>query len=252
MRKTKRRAIVAAVVAAATTAAVVVGLPASAADEAAAENYGQYSMMFERAAGLIVDGAGQPASQWAWSPRSANQSWIRWDKPQEWNRPATNVEHFVREGDWVYLHGWSNDRAGVYYTQHVTKEWIGDGNCANMRPLPSSNGRQHYVKWTIPTTAYCLLAEGYITGSDGSRVNRFAHRQIWSPAWDCNTRYLGKTRCIKQFERWADDNKHPFQPWLERDNYLGKGKGMGLRIQQRLGEGEPHAWRGDLRRIWRY
>jgi hypothetical protein len=45
----------------------------------AAENYGDYSLMFKRSAGQYK--VGRWAGQWAWSPQSATASDISWGDP---------------------------------------------------------------------------------------------------------------------------------------------------------------------------
>jgi hypothetical protein len=67
---------------------------------------------------------------------------IRWDLPANWNNPGDGQEHFVRDGDWLYLDGYENQSTGVYNPQRVTSERIGDANCANPRNLPSHGGQQ--------------------------------------------------------------------------------------------------------------
>jgi hypothetical protein len=231
-------------------ALAIAAVTATAAPAAAApaETYDQYSLLGQRAAGQLVDSAGRPASQWAWRPTGAGTSEIRWDEPKNWNNPATGIEHFVRDGDWLYLDGYADDLHHVYNTQRVTSEQIGDGACGNLRPLPSHGGQQHYVRWTIPTEAYCLIAKGTIKSPGG--VVTFEHRQVWTPATNCATRFQGTVRCIEQHETWSDDNGHPFSVRIDRTQKIGKGVGMGLAIHSTVGDGKPIDWRADLRNRW--
>ncbi|SDM42602.1 hypothetical protein SAMN04489726_1555 [Allokutzneria albata] len=227
---------------------IAVALLLSVVPGPAAETYDEFSMMYNKSAGLVVDSAGNPASQWAWRPEGSGKSVIRWDAPSNWNRPGDGLEHFVRDGDWLYLDVYENQSTGTYNPQRVTSEQVGDGDCANLRPLPSRNGRQHYAQWTIPAHAYCLIAEGTITTPQG--VVRFRHRQVWSPPTTCQTRFHGAVRCVRQTESWWDDNGHPFQLRIERSQHLGKGLGMGLAIHSTVGGGKPIDWRADLRNVW--
>ncbi|MFC4942737.1 hypothetical protein [Pseudonocardia sp. GCM10023141] len=226
---------------------LVIGAVTGTAD-AAGETYDQYSLMSSRSAGQLVDTAGAPASQWAWNPTGAGRSEIRWDTPANWNNPATGVEHFVHDGDWVYLDGYEDKGTGAYNPQRVTSEQVGDGDCAHLVSLPSHGGQQHYVRWTVPTAAYCLIADGTITTAAG--VVHFRHRQIWRPATTCATRFLGTVACIEQQETWWDDNGHPMRMQIDRTQKLGRGKGPGLQIHATVGEGKPIDWTADLRYTW--
>jgi hypothetical protein len=88
--------------------------PAAAAPVVqASENYGQYSLMFERSAGQYWAG-GAAAGQWAWTPLSAAESDISWGDPKTW--PPKSAEHFIHDGGWVLLDGY-NDGAGRPLTQ---------------------------------------------------------------------------------------------------------------------------------------
>jgi hypothetical protein len=190
--------------------------------------YGDYSQMTTRHAGQIWSG-GQPASQWAWNPTGVD-SRISWGDPTAW--PPPSYEQFTRSGDWVLLAGYG-DNTGLAAPQTVTSERIGDINCANSAPIPPDpQGRQHYVKWSTPTTAYCLEAWGYIT-YQGTRVD-FYHRQVWfppSPTGACANAYITGVTCIKQWEIWRDNNGQPGGPLVEvhrRDNILAAGIGPGF------------------------
>lgn len=212
----------------------------------AAEDYGQYSLMFERSAGQYWAG-GSAAGQWAWSPQSATTSDISWGDPAAW--PPKSAERFIREGDWVLLDGYS-DGAGRPLTQiqRVTSEKIGDANCANLQPLPSSQGRQHYVKWTIPTTGYCLDATGTIRSPDGSTTVNFRHLQKWSPPHPCSNQYHANQMCITQFEQWWDDNQHPYSLQLTRTVEIARGLGHAFTNRTTF----PVTWNADGRHYWHY
>ena len=227
-------------------AVVLVATAGSAS--AAGETYDQYSLMYQKSAGQLVDSAGTPASQWAWRPGDAGQSVIRWDLPSNWDNPADGLEHFVRDGDWLYLDGYENQSTGTFNPQRVTSERVGDANCANLVELPSHGGQQHYVRWNIPAQGYCLVAEGTITTPAGAV--KFKHQQVWSPPTTCQTRFFGAVRCVQQHEKWWDDNGHPYSLRIERSAFLGKGLGMGLAIHSTVGDGVPIDWRADLRNVW--
>lgn len=208
--------------------------------------YDQYAMLNTRHAGQIwADNA--LASQWAWTPQDSTTSHISWGEPANW--PPDNHERFVRVGDWLLLEGFGNN-AGVFAPQVVTRETIGDVNCANQRTLPVDPARrQHYVRWDIPTSPYCLQAWGYIDYL-GTRVD-FYHRQVWFPPsapGACRNAYFTGQTCIKQWEIWRDNNGNPGGPLIERhrrDNVLAKGIGPGFILHDyRTG------WHADLRHHW--
>ncbi|WP_432942999.1 hypothetical protein ACQPXM_38950 [Kribbella sp. CA-253562] len=215
--------------------------PAAAAP---VENYGQYSLMFERSAGQYWAG-GTAAGQWSWTPSSATTSDISWGDPKAW--PPKSAERFVREGDWVLLDGY-NDGVGRPLTQiqRVTTEKIGDATCADLQPLPSADGRQHYVKWTIPAAGYCLDATGTIKGSSTS-VN-FRHLQKWLPPHPCSNPSFAKQTCITQVEQWWDDNKHPYSLQLSRSVELARGLGMAFTNRTTV----PVTWNADGKHYWHY
>jgi hypothetical protein len=216
----------------------------TAAHAASPEAYGDYSRMFSRSAGQYWSG-GQAAGQWAWTPQSATETQISWGDPAAW--PPSSHENFVRDGDWVLLDGWTGN--GTYYTQRVTQELIGDATCANLRPIASNGGRQHYVQWSIPGQGYCLKAWGTITEQSSGKIVDFGHTQIWSPPHPCSNPYYTAQACIKQWESWWDNNGSPGQPItrkLEREAQLARGIGMAFTIQQWY----PSAWHADLRWNW--
>ncbi len=235
-----------AVVAAVSLGTLVV-VPASFAGEAEvsqAETYADYSMMFERSAGQFW-ADGQPAGQWAWNPQSEDGSHISWGSPETW--PPEMAEVFVHDGDWVLLEGWHDN--GTFYRLEVDTEQVGDGNCQNMRDLPTDGGAQRYARWTIPDSAYCLKAWGTIVEeSTGTRID-FGHTQTWSPPARCSNAYYQGQTCIKQWESWWDNNGSPGSPIerrLERDQYLARGIGMAFKVVQFY----PRPWSADLRFDW--
>lgn len=227
---------------------VAVGLLLAATPSAgaatAASNYGDFSLMFAKSAGQYFAG-GTVAGQWAWSPQTSTTSDISWGDPASW--PPASAEHFVRSGDWVELDGYSNG-AGTPVTeaQRVSSETIGDANCANMVPLPSDGGRQHYVRWTIPATGYCLDAIGTITSTVNGSVVHFEHKQQWGAPAPCANGYLSGQTCITQHEQWSDDNSHPYGLQIDRTQYIAQGLGMAFEIRNTV----PINWAADGRYYW--
>lgn len=237
-------AVLLAVVAGTTPAAAA---PAPAVPAAVqAENYGQYSLMFERAAGQYWAGDAA-AGQWAWTPLSVTESDISWGDPKAW--PPKSAEHFIHSGDWVLLDGY-NDGAGRPLTQvqRVTLEKIGSPDCTEMQPIPSADGKQHYVKWTVPTTGYCLDATGTIKPPNGSTTVNFRHLQKWSPPHTCSNPYFANQTCITQFEQWWDDNQHPYSLQLQRTLELARGLGPAFTNRTTV----PVTWNADARYYWHY
>jgi hypothetical protein len=207
-------------------------------------NYGDYSLMFSRSAGQYFSG-GAVAGQWAWSPQTASTSDISWGDPAKW--PPASAEHFVRSGDWVELDGYSAGQGKpVTEVQRVTSEKIGDAACNNMVALPSDQGRQHYVRWTIPTTGYCLDAVGTITSTINGSVVHFEHKQQWAPPAPCSNAYRSGQTCISQHERWWDDNGHSYGLQIDRTQYIARGIGMAFAIRQTV----PISWSADGRYNW--
>ncbi|GAA0918434.1 hypothetical protein [Virgisporangium aurantiacum] len=212
--------------------------------QAAQPTFDEFSRLSVRSAGQYWSG-NQVGGQWAWSPQSATESGISWGDPATW--PPTSMEMFRHEGDWLLLDGWKDN--GTYYTVRVTQEQIGDGTCADLRPVPAAGGRQHYVQWTVPAQAYCLKAWGTITEQSSGKVVDFGHTQIWSPPAACGNAYFTGQTCVKQWESWWDNRGTPGTPItrkLERDQYIARGLGMAFRIQQYY----PSSWRADLRYSW--
>lgn len=158
-------------------------------------------------------------------------------------------ERFVRDGDWILLDGY-NDGAGRPLTQiqRVTSEKIGSANCTGMQPLPSAGDRQHYVKWTIPTTGYCLDAVGTIKPPTGATTVNFRHLQKWTPPHPCANPYFTNQTCITQFEQWWDDNNHPYALQLSRTIELARGKGPAFTNHTTV----PMKWNANARYYWRY
>ena len=120
-----------------------------------------------------------------------------------------------------------------------------------MTPIPSDAGRQHYVQWNIPSSGYCLYAEGTISGPnpDGSTFTvHFAHRQRWSPPARCANAYFSRETCIAQREEWWDDNGSPFALRIDRTQQLARGLGVGFTIRQTF----PITWGADGRYFWRW
>lgn len=213
---------------------------------AATPNYGEFSRMFDRAAGQYWSG-GAVSGQWAWEPQSATVSHIRWGDPATW--PPVNYERFTRSGDWVLLDGYG-DNSGLFLPLVMTLETIGDINCQNMTALPSAAGKQHYVKWEIPSPAYCLEAWGYLT-YQGTRID-FYHKQVWFPPSppNCNNNYFVNQVCVKQYERYSDNNGNPGGPLIERhhrDHILAKGKGPAFIVHD-----WQTGWQARGRYFWTY
>lgn len=222
---------------------------AGTASAASTENYGQFSMMTVKAAGQVwaKDDTSKTVAQWAWKPGRNGTSEVRWDKAGDWQGKSTHTETYVHKGGWVYLSGFVNKKTGVSYKVRVTSEKIGNAQCGNMKSLASNGGLQHYVKWTVPSAGYCLISVGKITSSKGEVVH-FRQQLKWNKPGNCATKYHGTVRCIRQSEVWSDDNGHAMKVTRVRDNYLGKGFGPGLIMNQT----KPAAWHADLRYTWRW
>ncbi|TKG58905.1 hypothetical protein [Prauserella endophytica] len=208
--------------------------------------------MFQRAAGQAYNGE-TPVSQWAWEPQSPTESLIRWGTPQDWDTDTDPYkEKFVHDGDWVYLEGWYDNQ--TFWRLEVT-QWISDYDCkTNRQKLPP--GRQAYVKWQVPAAGtengYCLFAQGTIVDDRwGIRV-MYAHQQKWS-AGTVSTKYFGTIPALKQNEVWWDDRGSEFRVKLRRDCYIGKGKGMALRIDNfEVYKPWVTKSRYDLKHTWTY
>lgn len=206
------------------------------------ETWADYSMMGQRRAAQIWAG-NVLAAQYAWAPVTANESHIYWGDANNW--PPEYHERLIREGDWVMLDGWWGN--GTYYILRVTQEELCDGTCSNCTTLATS-GRQHYVKWTVPETAYCLRARGTVTEEFSGKVLQFGHTQAYWPPAPCSNAYYSGQRCIRQWESWWDDNPKPYQRRVDRDQYLAKGIGQGFTVDQYF----PSPWHAELRYYWNY
>lgn len=205
--------------------------------------YDQYSMLNHRSAGQLWTTDG-PVTQWAWTPQPDGRTQIRWGDPATW--PPPNYEQFTRSGDWVLLEGYGDD-TGQFARQVVTRELLGNVDCARPTTLPPDPlGRQRYTRWTIPTQPYCLQAWGHIDYA-GTRVD-FHHRQVWFPPGSCRNTYLTDQTCLKQYEVWSDNNGDPGGVLIERhrrDNILAQGIGPGFILHDyRTG------WHAELRHHW--
>jgi hypothetical protein len=211
-----------------------------------AEVYGYYSQILERSAGQYYSG-GQVAGQWAWRRQSATVSDISWGDPKAW--PPNYAERFMLGGGWVLVDGYSAGQGKpVTQVQRVNYETIGDGSCRNMRAIPSAAGRQHYVKWTIPTAAYCLDARGTIRNTATGQVVRFRHVQQWGPPRSCSNAYHRNQTCITQHEMWWDDNGKPWGQRIKRTQWIARGLGHAFMIRSTV----PVTWAADGRFFWRY
>jgi hypothetical protein len=235
------------------TAASAPAIPAAAAT---APVYGDYSMMLvgAGAAGQFWSGD-QAGGKWEWDTVSATESRISWGDPAKW--PPTYHEQFIRQtdaaGDWVRLPGWFDN--GVFYKIQTTTEWQAAADCRTGRTFLPNGGAQHYVRWTIPSSAYCLYAEGDVieqtlAGALTGNTIHFVHQQVWSPPVACPSDAYGLTApsCISQWESWSDSSGTPLQVKLERTDVLARGLGPAWNIRQTY----PSVWGADLRwvRSW--
>lgn len=227
-------------------ASIVLATSTPTALAAPVENYGQYSLMFEKSAGQYWAG-GVAAGQWAWTPLSETTADISWGDPKAW--PPKYAEHLILAGDWVLVDGY-NDGAGRPLTQiqRVTSEKLGSATCTGMQPLASADGRQHYVMWNIPTTGYCLDAVGTIKPPNNSTTVNFRHQQKWSPPHPCSNAYFTAQTCITQSEQWWDDNNHPYSLQLSRSLELARGLGPAFTNHTTV----PITWNAEARYYWHY
>lgn len=220
--------------------------------------YADYSTMLT--AGTTTPGgtAGQgwttsASSQWAWNPQGGGASNILWGSPSTW--PVGTIEHFTTNANWVELPGWSNTTDGLTsnigqdYTQNVTSESLGFGDCSTMLPIPVDNGHEIYAMWNVPASTYCLDAAGVITSPENPLVHiTFEHWQQWSTAACANAYYSGDT-CIVQAEKWWDDHGHAFSLQIDRTSYLAKGKGW-YSGTNRVLNGVPNTTSWNGRYFW--
>lgn len=215
----------------------------SATAQTTGYTWADFSMMFGRNAGQVRtlptadNPSGTPVSQWAWSPQSSTESWIRWADPAVWKTETNQyIEHYQVDpaGGWVYMDGWSNN--GTYYKIREIVAWAGDVNCNNLTQLPADPAqRQHYVQWQVPTTAYCVRSIATITEQSSGKVIFFAHDQKWYPPAPCSSTYVGAATCITQYELWQDnrgvDLSGPISKKQERTGTVALGKGMAFNIR---------------------
>ena len=204
-------------------------------------------MMFAKRAGQFAPDGG-PAYQWGWRPQAGGRSRISWGDPKPW--PPASSERFLRSGDWVLLDGYTNGSTDNF--QRVTSEQLGDSACRNLRALPSDGGRQHYVRWRIPATGYCLRAQGTINAPHYPRPVRFQHNQVWYPPSPCSVPAYPNQVCIRQHEEWYDDNGHAYSKVLERDQYLARGLGMAFRIDTSFNNRAPADWHARMTSSWNW
>ncbi|ADJ43769.1 hypothetical protein AMES_1945 [Amycolatopsis mediterranei S699] len=226
---------------AALLAVVVLAPPA----QAAAAVYGDFSLMFQRSAGQYAP-PGEKAFQWAWSPQSATESEISWGDPVAW--PPSYAEHFIRSGDWILLDGWGGN--GTYYTERVTSESFCRGSTCS--PISSDGGRQHYVRWNVPSSDYRLVADGTVTEQGSGRPFRFRHEQTWGAPAPCGSARFGAQTCVTQTETWSDDKDlpagSPIRRTLHRSIKIAKGLGMAFAIDQDV----PSAWHAEATAYWKW
>lgn len=204
------------------------------------ETYADYTQMFTRSAGQHWNAASsQAAGQWAWAPQSETSSHVRWGHPSTW--PAGTVERFSHDGDWVRLDGWHDSHV---YQLRTTVEWVASADCATGRVALTPGGAQRYAKWNVDSQPYCLFAAGTVTQVSTGKVIAFAHEQVWSLE-TCANAYLGSRSCLKQVERWWDDNGTPWAEKVNRTQWIGKGVGLAYKI-------ESKGTRMDLRYGWNW
>lgn len=190
-------------------------------------------------------------SQFAWTPKGDGvSSDILWSTPATW--PVGTIEHFTVTSNWIELSGWSNTNDGVTstqdYTQTVTTQTLGIGNCATMLPIPVDNGHELYAMSTVPVSTYCLDAKGIITAAGNPTTVHFEHWTQWSQGVCSNAYYTGDT-CIFQNEKWWDDNSHPFTLELDRTVAIAKGKGY-YQAANRVVNGSPNTTVLNLKYYW--
>lgn len=207
------------------------------------DTYADYSLMTSRRAGQAWSG-GTAASQWAWSPQPDGTSQISWGVPTAWPPPNFEVFKADATANWVYMLGYGTP-AGDWLPQIVTAEWTGP-DLAHLTPLTvDAQQRQRYAKWTIPTSRYCMVAEGTMTWQ-GTLIH-WKHQQTWYPPASIGNAYYSPRQCVRQSEVWWDDQNTDGQMVIkqDRDAYLAKGLGMAYIIDDRLA-----SWRADLRYSW--
>lgn len=230
-----RRAILAAWAA---LAAALVAAGCATRGGAGRETWADFTMMGSQR-GATLWSAGNPASHFQWSRASADEAHAQWTDPTRNNAPTSN-ERFLRVGDWVMLDGWWGN--GTYYTQRIERDEWCDAACGNCTTI-ATEGPQHYARWQVPATDYCLRTEGRIVEQSSGKSFRFRHVQVWSAPRPCANGSQREERCIIQHETWWDDNQTPFERKLERSIYIAKGLGLGFRIEQSF----PKPWQAEQR-----
>lgn len=244
------------------TISAVPAATSKAVKTASTETYADYSMMFSGTHGyagqlwMNSPGSTGAVSQWAWHHTSPTTSDINWGSPANWPQGANGpgvLEHFVVNGPWVELTGWSGTVNGQTsnghdYTQTVTSQSVGLGDCSAMIPIPVNNDHELYALYNIPDYSYCVEASGVITNNYNSTVVNFKHWQKWSKV-PCNNQYHSGDTCIQQDEKWWDDNGHPYQLMIDRSGWLAKGKGW-YKSTNRVMNGTPNTTTISGRYFW--
>lgn len=230
-----------------------------------ATTYDAYSMAFTKSAGQHWSG-GQLGGQWSWSPQSATKSLIAWGDPSKGWPPSYNedFEHVSDlSGDWLKLNGWYDN--GTYYKVQTTSEWQAQDDCRTGRIFLPTGGPQHYVRWVIPPTGYCLYAEAVVTEQSTGKQVHYVHQQVWSPSAACPApvapikdasgvvRTTQPTYCIQQWESYASDQGRAsgdIALQVERSALLAQGLGMAYKITQTypLVNGKP--WVSNMLYAW--
>ena len=206
--------------------------PASTA--ATSSTYGDYSMMFAPVYGLYGPN-GTAALEWAQAPQSATTSYVYWGKP--WTGPPPEYhEQFTHSGDWVVLDGWFDH--GTFYRVTTTQEWQAGPDCRTGRTFLPTGGSQHYVRWAVPSAAYCLYAEGTITEESSGKSFPFMHQELWSTSASCPRPAGIKADYVCQWESYGDANGTAMTTKVERTQWIVRGAGPAQRIEQTL----PSPW----------
>jgi hypothetical protein len=244
----------AVVLAASALALVASSVPAQAGPSG--YTYDQFSMMFGRHAAQYDDVNGYASGQWAWYQHTPTMSTVQWGDPATW--PPNTYEQFEQsaDGKWVVMDGYGQNSPASFSPQVVSKELIGDVNCANEVNITPADGHELYSKWQVDNTAYCLEVWGQILTPGQTPVN-FYHKQVWfqpSGPW-CSNPYYANQICIKDYEVWKDDNPAnggtPGGPLVlvqQRDNIFAKGIGEAFTIHDYLHNG----WEAYDRYYWTY
>lgn len=214
--------------------------PATVQAKPTGETYADYTMMFQRTGGQHWNATSNTVSgQWAWTPQSATSSYVTWGHPSTW--PAGTVERFSRDGDWIRLDGWHDSQV---YELRTSVEWMANADCVTGRVALTPGGPQRYAKWNVDSQPYCLFSLGTIRQVSTGKLISFAHQQIWSQE-TCTNAYLGSRSCLKQVERWWDDNGTPWTEKVTRTQWIGKGVGLAYKIDSK-------GTKLDLRYAWNW